>query len=306
MASSTTPSPVFESSERWSQVSLFREARLDDSIACARWCLEKGLLTQPKMCWKCRKAPTLGHREDRMILFWQCSKCKRQWQVTAGTVFENSKLPLSKALMLVLCYAQGARLESARLACTLCLGDSKPSLSTVCSWFDLLRQRVASAMAEDTSKIGGPGIQVQIDEAVIGRRKYNRGRRCANQTWVLGMIAEGGEVRLEVVANTLTDAILRNVRLGSHIRTDEWRSYARLRRLGYEHATVNHSVGFVSPEGIHTQRIESQWRALRRKFTRGGIRHGDIPVYLAEYRWRRGCKVRGESLFESLLKLLQV
>ena len=90
--------------------------------------------------------------------------------MTAGTVFEHSKLALSKALMLVLCYAQGTRLESARLAAMFDGSDSKPRLATVSEWFAILRSKVASASAEEVP-IGGPAIQVQIDEALLGRRK---------------------------------------------------------------------------------------------------------------------------------------
>lgn len=309
-----TPTPTLSvacaNSECWSQVRLFREARLDDDTACVRWCLEAGILAQPKECWKCRKDPVLRFREDRMSHFWHCTKCRRQWSVTVGSVFEDSKLPLPKALMLVLCYAQGARLESARLAAMLTGGDSKPRLATVCEWFDTLRAKVNSMMEEETSTpIGGPGMIVQVDECLLGRRKYHRGRKMPG-TWVLGMIAEDGETRFEVIAdksaNTLCGVVKRNVRPGSFIHTDEWKSYKRLSRLGYRHASVNHSVEFVSADGIHTQRIESQWRAVRRKFTRGGIRHDDIPIYLHEYIWRRRCRWRDESPFESLLELLRV
>ncbi|KCZ77845.1 hypothetical protein H311_01137, partial [Anncaliia algerae PRA109] len=34
-------------------------------------------------------------------------------------------------------------------------------------------------------KIGGPGIQVQLDESKFGKRKYNRGRRIEG-VWVFG------------------------------------------------------------------------------------------------------------------------
>lgn len=41
---------------------------------------------------------------------------------------------------------------------------------------------------------------VQIEEALIGRRKYQKGR-VVQGTWVLGMIAENGSVRFYVVPN---------------------------------------------------------------------------------------------------------
>lgn len=306
-----TPGPPTPAacSETWSQVSLFRGAHLDDEIALVNWMVDRGLLAPSRKCWKCKRDTSLMLRRDKLTCFWQCSKCRRQWSVSEGSVFEHSKLPLAKALMLVLCYAQGARVETSRLAAVLEPDDPKLSKPTVCGWFQCLRGKVAASMA-NAPPIGGPGEVVQIDEAVLGRRKYNRGRRLNRQTWVLGMITEAGEARFEVVPNrkadTLIPVIIKHVKPGSKIHTDQLRSYSRLNRHKYEHATVNHSIEFVSADGVHTQKIESQWRALRRKFTQGGVRQAAIPVYLAEFTWRRNCRVMDKSPFESLLDLLQV
>lgn len=302
----TTPTP--SPSETWSQVSLFLEASLGDTKECVQWCLVRGLLVQPTECSKCRKDRVLTTRADQRVPLWRCTKCGRQKSVLVGSVFEGTKLSLGKALMLVLCYAQGTRISTARLAAVLGSGDSMPASTTVIEWFAFLRSKLETAY-QGLSKLGGLDIIVQVDEALLGRRKYHRGRKMRG-TWVLGMIAEDGEARFEVVADrsaaTLTKVILKHVSPGSIILTDEWRAYSGLRRLGYGHRTVNHSVEFVSPDGTHTQQIESQWRALRRKFTRGGIRHDDIPAYLAEYVFRRRWRLRGESPFENLLKILEV
>lgn len=166
--------------------------------------------------------------------------------------------------------------------------------------------RIQSHMAEQGT-IGGPGQIVQIDEALIGRRKYNRGR-VTRGTWVLGMISDDGNVRFEIVHNrtaqTLEAVIKRNVARGSTVHTDEWRSYRGLTALGYVHATVNHSERFVSPDGVHTQRIEAQWRQIRRRFSKGGIKHKNIQSYLCEYVWRRSMLILQRDLFCSLIDLL--
>ncbi len=61
-------------------------------------------------------------------------------------------------------------------------------------------------------------------------------------------------------ANTLLPIIETHVRVGTMIHSDKWSAYNRLKSLGYEHNTINHSENFVNPEnGANTQKIESTW-----------------------------------------------
>ena len=157
--------------------------------------------------------------------------------------------------------------------------------------------------------LGGDRVVVQVDEALIGRRKYNRGR-LVQGTWVVWMIDEPGNIRLEICerrdATTLGNIMARHVAPGSIVHTDSWRGYARLTSLGFDHRQVNHSVEFVAIDGTHTQRIESQWRAIRRRFSQGGIRHEDIADYLIEYAWRRKCTRENMDPFVALLTSLKL
>ena len=58
--------------------------------------------------------------------------------------------------------------------------------------------------------------------------------------------------------------------------------------LGYVHRTVNHRQHFVSPQGVHTNRIESLWAQCKYKFKRMyGMSRTFIPTYLDEFMWRR-------------------
>lgn len=209
--------------------------------------------------------------------------------------------------MLIMCFAQGLNIDDARRAVMWSADAPSLAQTTLVRFFARLRAIILNHM-EQQGTIGGPGQIVQIDEALLGRRKYNRGR-VVRGTWVLGMIAEDGCVRFEIVedrkAKTFEEVILRNVKPGSKIHTDEWKSYSRLRELGYSHATVNHSERFISPDGVHTQRIESQWRQIRRKFSKGRIHHEDIKYYLYEYMWRRGCRERHIDTFRSVVQILQ-
>ena len=203
-------------------------------------------------------------------------------------------------------FARGYSYEQTKGACLRTEGK-KLSNHALSRWGSILRGVVAEC-AKKFPKLGGPETIVQADEALLGRRKYNRGRRLT-RTWVLGIVDSTGRIRLEVCsrrdAATLQQLIRKYVRVGSTIHTDEWRAYRGLTQYGYVHATVNHSRQFVS-NGVHTQRIESAWRWIRRTFSRGEIRHALIPTRLSEFVWRRECAVRLLDTFDSLLNMCVV
>jgi transposase-like protein len=128
---------------------------------------------------------------------------------------------------------------------------------------------------ESRGKIGGIGITVQLDESKFGKRKYNKGRRTEGH-WVLGMIADGSEdLRLVLCPNNkrtateLLPIIEKYIEPGTTIRTDFWRAYDGLDAMGYQHEKVNHSDKlnpFISPDGVHTNRIEASWRPAKDYF----------------------------------------
>ena len=247
-------------------------------------------------------------RNGHSQLLWRCTRCRDQISLCKGTIFHYSHLTLGQTLMVMMCFAQGLGIGDAIRSLRWSSDSPTVSAVTIVRYYTILREYVKSYMA-NAGPIGGPGQIVQIDEALIGRRKYHRGR-VVQGTWVLGMISSDGHVRFEVVKDrkrdTLEGVIVRNVICGSTIHTDEWRSYNRLRQLGYAHATVNHSQRFVSPGGVHTQAIESQWRHIRRRFSKGGVPHACIESYLAEYVWRRACRRSRTDLFASLISIIKL
>ena len=52
----------------------------------------------------------------------------------------------------------------------------------------------------------------------------------------------------------------------------------------------------------HTNNIESRWRALRHRLSRGGIRRYQIDVHMAEHLWRQDCENRAADPFQKLIE----
>ena len=88
-------------------------------------------------------------------------------------------------------------------------------------------------------QFGGPGRTVQIDESVMVKRKYNRGRRVREQ-WVFGIydpLMSTGYIEFvdRRDRETLLPIIQRYVLPGTTVVTDGWAAYRGLNQLGYTH-----------------------------------------------------------------------
>ena len=216
---------------------------------------------------------------------WKCSRCKTSKSIRLNSWFSRSHLSLQDILELTFLWSEELPIKIV----SKWMGISK---KTVIDWYNFCRDVCAEYLNSRNEKIGGPGKVVQIDEAKFGKRKYNRGRLIEGR-WVLGGIERGtGRMFLKIVpsrdAATLLPIIIANVKRGTTIHTDEWRSYARLQRRGFVHLTVNHSVNFVDPlTGAYTQTIESAWSRAKAKYRRIHSTSKELfPSYLIEYIWR--------------------
>ena len=225
----------------WGPIRLYKEASLDNPQACLRWCMRQGMVFAAMKCHR--------HRADRELKFWSdrvswwCGSCRDAKPVFTGSVFAESRLPMSKLLLLAFSFAHYYDYETAQQTCVFSSTDTQPSSATIADWYGTFRDVLvdhAHEQVQSGCKIGGPGRIVQVDEALIGRRKYNRGRVVPG-TWVVGLVDDQGDMRLEIcpVRNNeaLTDIIARHVHRGSDIQTDCWRGYStnRLEWAGFTH-----------------------------------------------------------------------
>jgi IS1 family transposase len=262
------------------------------------WLIEHKLVSEEKECPLCSQPMKLQISRKT----YRCNKrtCRIEESVFKGTFFFNSHLSVRTIMLLFYGIVYGMSSEMLER-------EVGVSNITVASFKKLFRQLIQTLFEyRNDSWIGGYGRIVQIDEMVVGKRKYNVGRMPAtnNQRWFIGGIdTVSNEVFYTFIENrnrnTLYNAIMSHVRLGSIIHTDSWSGYNKIDQT-FEHHTVNHSTNFVE-NGIHTQNIEAINGAVRRLLRKNGTNSGNKDLQFVEYMWRKKNIGKKDNLFEQFL-----
>jgi IS1 family transposase len=247
-----------------------------------------GLLRTHMQCENCG---------DRMIectvqkgdgLRFRCSKrsCRKEKSIRVGSFFEKAKLNLCDCMLFLHLWSKG---YTEQLICD----DFPFARGTTVDWSRFCRELCVYHYESSDAKIGGPGTIVEIDETLIVKRKYDRGRMLT-EGWLFGGIERRSDgvfnCFMRVVYNRsaaqLTHLIQQHVELGTTIMTDGWAAYVNLGTMGYFHQVVIHADNFISPDdaSVHTQTIESTWCSLKRFIrSRGTHKGGHMLEYICEW-----------------------
>jgi transposase-like protein/predicted RNA-binding Zn-ribbon protein involved in translation (DUF1610 family) len=234
------------------------------------------------------KCPNCGHDvawQTKRGLY-QCKKCRRQTSITAGTVFHDSRKPMTlwfEAMWHITSQKFGA--NALGLQRVLSLG----SYHTAWKWLHKLRRVMVRPNREKLSGI------IEIDETFIGgSRPGKRGRGAENKTLVIIAVEDTssieskgkgiGRIRLGCIddasSNSLIQFIKAHVVSGSTIRTDGWLGYEPLVRAGYEH-TVTDSKGLTIAHLIAA--LLKRWLLGTYQ---GAVTRNNLEYYLDEYTFR--------------------
>ena len=219
---------------------------------------------------------------------WKCP-CGRTTSVRTDSVLQNSNISYRTFILILNSFAENVVISRAAES----IGVSE---STVRHFYLILREQIA-ADVRSSSRIGGPGTIVEVDEAKFGKRKFNKGRPVPG-SWLLGGIQRGTDSCFLTICPenvrdepTLTDLIKQWVLPGTTVLTDGWRAYWNLNDHGFVHFDVKHCRNFVDPAtGTHTNTIEGMWTHSKRAagLHRGGRRSTDsLALDLTLYMWMR-------------------
>ena len=207
--------------------------------------------------------------------------CRKDFTVTVKTIFENSKIPISKwmaAIYIITAHKKG--ISSCQLAKDI-------GVTQKTAWFMNHRIRL---ILTDASPAPLTDF-VEVDETYVGGKfaNMNRGRRkkfqelgIDNKVAVMGLLERDGKARLTVIGeSTFKDVVRKHVDPSSVLITDTHLSYQGLSYEYAGHFTVNHSEMEFKKGMAWTNGVEGFFSQLKRSIY--GIYHSVSPKHLERY-----------------------
>jgi transposase-like protein len=281
------PKNLLELEQRFSTEEACREylykLRWPDGFRCPRCSHEKG--------W---------HSNDGLI---RCVVCDYKTSVIAGTIFERTRKPLVlwfRAIWWVISQKNGASARGVQRV--LGLG----SYETAWAWLHKLRRAM---VRPGRDRLSGT---VEVDEMYIGGEKPGkRGRGAGGKALVVIAAQQDGKrigrIRLHRVTDassrSLGPAVAQAVEPGSIVKTDDWKGYTGLKRLGYLHEIVRKD----STVGDNLLPLCNRVAALVKRWLigthQGAVSHEHLDYYLDEYAFRfnrRTSRSRGKLFYRLL------
>jgi transposase-like protein len=232
---------------------------------------------------------------------FDCDSCRYQFSVMAGTMFNDSHLPLTTWFYVTYVLCESKKGMSANQIKRMF------GISYKTAWY--LCHRIRTAMLEVApSKLGGT---VEIDETYVAGKK-RRWRPKGQVSVVIGIRQRNGDLRM-IRAEDAKSATVReiiNANVGSHVEvimTDESAIYpwALDKMQKNLHKTINHSREYAHGD-VHTNTVESAFSLLKRGIvgTWHKVSAKHLPAYLDEMCFRFNNRKNPYLFRDTLIKLL--
>lgn len=255
--------------------------------------------------------PRCDHKE-----FWnlpkgmyRCKKCRFRASVTAGTIFQDTRIPLRlwfRAMWQVVSQKHGI----SALGLQQILGLKRYETT----WILLHKLRTAMVRPGRAHLIG----PVEVDEIYIGgKHPGKRGRGAASKTLVVIAVEDKekglGRIRLHKVkdasARSLISAVKESVHPNSEVRTDAWSGYSGLPSAGYQHSVIRQTADV----GKNLLPLVNRVAALLKKWLQGthqgSPRTSHLDYYLDEFVFRfnrRTSRSRGKLFYRLVQQAVNI
>lgn len=266
--------------------------RWPDDLAAEAW-FERRRWPNKTACPRCGSIK-VSRVKRRKPMPWHCKDCRKYFSVKYGTVMQSSKLGCQTWLLALYLMMTDLKGKSS-LKLHRDLGVTQKT-----AWH--LAHRLREAMSTEDFLFCGP---VEADETYVGGLEKNKHRDKR-------MKAAGGPVGKAIVAGvkdrcsnrvsarvvpdtkavTLVGMILDHAEKGTIVFTDEAKGYLPLRRHGYGHSAVKHSVGEYVDGMAHTNGMESFWAMLKRGYhgTYHQMSKEHLHRYVSEFSHRHNAR----------------
>lgn len=241
---------------------------------------------------------------------WLCGQCRHQTSVTAGTVFQGTRLPLPvwfRAIWYVTSQKNGVSALSVQRV--LGLG----SYQTAWAWLHKLRRAMIRPGRERLSGV------VDVDETYWGAEEEGVVGRQTNDKAIVIVAAQHdglrkiGRIRMACIPDltraTLHRFIAEHVEPGSTVQTDGLPAYGGL--AGYQHQPI---VVTGSGKKAHellprVHRVVSLWKRWLMGTHQGAVGQDHLDYYLDEFTFRfnrRASASRGKLFYRLVQQAVQV
>lgn len=280
------------------------ERRFSDEDACRQYLFA---LRWPHgfVCPRCGGNKAWAMRRG----LWLCAGCRYQASVTAGTIFQDGRLPLTlwfRAMWYVTSQKNGV--SALGVQRVLGLG----SYQTAWAWLHKLRRAMVRPGRE---RLSGT---VEVDETYWGGEEAGVVGRQTHDKVLIAVAAQVdetriGRIRLKRIPNhtkaTLHEFITQTIEPGSTVRTDGLNHYAGLTSYTHEVIVVKKQNAKASELLPRVHRVVSLLKRWLLGTHQGAVGPAHLDYYLDEFTFRfnrRNSASRGKLFYRLVQQAVQI